>query len=139
MSLMPWRPLRDLSREMMDLFERGPFPYWGEWKLPRVDIYQTESEVIVRAEIPGVDKQDLQLYVDEHTVRLAGQFKQSEEFKDEHIYRSERHYGSFSRAIPLPVEVKPERAKAEYRDGILSVTIDKKEPGKQNGRHIDIQ
>lgn len=62
-----------------------------------------------------------------------------EEFKDEHIYRTERHYGSFARTIPLPVEVKPDGANAEYRDGILSVTIARKEPGKLNGRRIDIK
>lgn len=139
MGLMPWRPLRDLSREMADFLERSQLPYWGEWKSPRVDIYQTESEVILKAEIPGVDKGDLQLYVDEHTVRLDGQIKQGEEFQDEHIYRAERRYGSFSRTIPLPVEVKPDQAKAEYRDGILSVTVSKKDPGRPNGRRIDIE
>lgn len=139
MGLVPWRPLRDLSREMLDLFEHSPLPYWGEWRSPRVDVYQTESDVIIEAEIPGVDRDDLELYVDENTVRLAGQFRQNEEFKDEHVYRTERHYGSFARTIPLPVEVKPDRAKAEYKNGVLLVSIAKKEPGKLNGRRIDIQ
>ena len=139
MSLMPWRPLRELSRDMWEFLERSAFPYWGEGRAPRVDIYQTETEVIVTAEVPGVSKDHLQLYVDEDAVRLSGQISQSEEFRDENIYRTERHFGTFARTVPLPVEVKPDQARAEYKDGILSVRIPKKEPGMSNSRRIDIQ
>lgn len=138
MSLMPWRPLRELSRDMLELFEHNPLQYL-DLRPPRVDVYQTEEEVIITAEIPGVDKKDLDVYVDESTVKLAGQFRQSNEFRDEHVYRSERRYGSFSRSIPLPTEVKSDKAKAEYKDGVLSITIPKKEPGRLNGRRIQIQ
>lgn len=138
MSLMPWRPLRELSRDMLELFEHNPLQYL-DLRPPRVDVYQTEEEVIITAEIPGVDKKDLDVYVDESTVKLAGQFRQSDEFRDEHVYRSERRYGSFSRSIPLPTEVKSDKAKAEYKDGVLSITIPKKEPGRLNGRRIQIQ
>lgn len=138
MSLMPWRPLRELSRDMLELFEHNPLQYL-DLRPPRVDVYQTEEEVIITAEIPGVDKKDLDVYVDESTVKLAGQFRQSDEFRDEHVYRSERRYGSFSRSIPLPAEVKSDKAKAEYKDGVLSITIPKKEPGRLNGRRIQIQ
>jgi HSP20 family protein len=58
---------------------------------------------------------------------------------DENTYRSERFYGSFSRTIPLPVEVKPENARAEYKDGILSITVPKVESSKMKSRRIDIQ
>ncbi|NLJ69594.1 MAG: Hsp20/alpha crystallin family protein [Firmicutes bacterium] len=139
MSLMPWRPLRELGRDMWEFLERSSFPYWGEGRAPRVDIYQTETEVIVTAEVPGVSKDHLQLYVDEDAVRLSGQISQSEEFRDENIYRTERHFGTFARTVPLPVEVKPDQARAEYKDGILSVRIPKKEPGMSNSRRIDIQ
>ncbi len=138
MSLMPWRPLRELSKDMLELFEHNPLQYL-DLRPPRVDVYQTEEEVIITAEIPGVDKKDLDVYVDESTVKLAGQFRQSDEFRDEHVYRSERRYGSFSRSIPLPTEVKSDKAKAEYKDGVLSITIPKKEPGRLNGRRIQIQ
>lgn len=138
MSLMPWRPLRELSKDMLELFEHNPLQYL-DLRPPRVDVYQTEEEVIITAEIPGVDKKDLDVYVDESTVKLAGQFRQSNEFRDEHVYRSERRYGSFSRSIPLPTEVKSDKAKAEYKDGVLSITIPKKEPGRLNGRRIQIQ
>ena len=65
--------------------------------------------------------------------------KKENEFKEEHIYRSERMYGSFSRLIPMPVEVKSDEAKAEYRDGILTIRVPKMQPSKPKGRRIDIQ
>ncbi len=107
--------------------------------MPRVDIYQTEKDVIVKAEIPGVTKENLNVIVDENSIKLSGQSKRDEVFSDENVYRKERYYGSFSRTIPLPVEVRTEEAKAEYRDGILSITVPKLEPSKAKGRRLDIQ
>jgi len=124
--------------EMNNFVERLPFGL-GRITDPRVDVYQTEKDVIVKAEIPGVSKEDLNVYIDENMIRLSGQTKRDEEYKDDNIYRSERYYGSFSRTIPLPVEVKSEKASAEYRDGILKISVPKAEPGKIKGRRIDIQ
>jgi len=69
---------------------------------------------------------------------LSGETKRDTEYKNEHIYRTERYYGSFSRTIPLPVEVKSEQAKAEYKDGILTVTVPKVETTQMKGKKIDI-
>lgn len=140
MSLIPWNPFRDLdnmSREM-DNFSDFPSKLFGSFSTPKVDVYQTEKDVIVKAEIPGVSKEDLNLYIDESYVRLSGQTKKENEFKDENTYRTERYYGNFSRTIPLPVEVKSEQAKAEYKDGILSITVPKIEPSKTKGRKVEI-
>lgn len=141
MNLAPWNPFRDMDnigREMSNFFDYTP-KMLGGFSSPRVDVYQTEKEVIVKAEIPGVSKEDLNLYIDESSVRLTGQTKRENELKDENAYRMERYYGSFSRTIPLPVEVKSDKAKAEYKDGVLSVTVPKVEPSKSKGRRIDIQ
>lgn len=140
MALVPWNPFRDLdnTREMSNFFDL-PTKLFGGLSSPRVDVYQTENDVIVKAEIPGVSKEDLNLYIDENSIRLSGQSKKENEFKDENAYRAERYYGSFSRIIPLPVEVKSEQANAEYKDGILSITVPKLEPSKSKGRRIDIQ
>jgi len=141
LSLIPWNPFREMDsfiNEMNNFVERLPFGL-GRITDPRVDVYQTEKDVIVKAEIPGVSKEDLNVYIDENMIRLSGQTKRDEEYKDDNIYRSERYYGSFSRTIPLPVEVKSEKASAEYRDGILKITVPKAEPGKIKGRRIDIQ
>lgn len=142
MSLMEWNPFREMdnmTREMSHFFDRTPFRFLGIGSSPRVDVYQTDNEVIMKAEIPGVSKEDLNVYVDENSIRLSGQTKRNNEFKDENIYRSERYYGSFSRTIPLPVEIKSEEARAEYRDGILTITAPKVEPAKTKGKRIDIQ
>jgi HSP20 family protein len=143
MNLIPWNPFREvdnIGREMSTLLENSPLAFFGRATSPRVDVYQTEREVKIKAEIPGVAKEDLNVYVDENSIRLAGQIKRDEEFKNENnMYRTERFYGSFSRTIPLPVEVKSEQAKAEYKDGILSITVPKVEPTKMKGRQIDIQ
>ena len=135
MNLFPWNPLRDIDsigREMNNFLENLKIAS------PRIDVYQTETEVIINAEIPGVSKEDLNVYVDEDTVRLSGETKRDEEYKDENIYRTERFYGNFSRTISLPVEVKSEQAKAEYKNGILSIRLPKVEPTKIKGRRINI-
>jgi HSP20 family protein len=137
-SLTPWNPFRDFDRDLSSFFDH-PARFFGNRNAPRVDVYQTEKEVVVKAEIPGVSKEDLNLYIDENSMRLSGQTKRENEFKDENAYRTERYYGSFSRTISFPVEVKSEEARAEYKDGILSVTVPKQEPSKAKGRRIDIQ
>jgi HSP20 family protein len=140
MDLRPWNPFNDIDnigREMSRFFDYMPQRLFGG-TTPKVDVYQTQNDVVVKAEIPGVSKEDLNVYIDENSIRLSGQTKREDEFRDEDIYRIERHYGSFSRTIPLPVEVKSEEAKAEYKDGILSITIPKAQPSKSRGRRIDI-
>lgn len=142
MSLIEWNPFKEvdnIGREMLNFFERSPFGFLGRITSPRVDVYQTEKDIIVKAEIPGVSKEDLNIYVDENSIRLSGQTRRSNEFKDEQVYRSERFYGSFSRTIPLPVEIKSNETKAEYKDGILTITAPKVEPAKIKGKRIDIQ
>ncbi|RJR06538.1 Hsp20/alpha crystallin family protein [Candidatus Parcubacteria bacterium] len=142
MSLVPWNPLKDmdnLGKDISNFFDFSPFRFFGGMSSPRVDVYQTDTDVIVKAEVPGISKEDLNVYVDENSIRLSGQAKRGNEYKDENIYRTERYYGSFSRTIPLPVEVKSEQTKAEYKDGILSISVPKVEPTKMKGRRIDIQ
>lgn len=142
MGLVSWNPFRDVDnveKGVSNFIDYLPTRLFGGISSPRVDIYQTQTDVVVKAEIPGVSKDDLNLYIDENSVRLSGQAKKESEFKEENIYRAERYYGSFSRTIQLPVEVKSEKAKAEYKDGILSIVVPKLEPSKPKGRRIDIQ
>ena len=142
MKLIPWHAFDDFDNigEGIDSFlESIPAAFFNRGKSPRVDVYQTEQEVIVKAELPGVSKDDLNVYLDENSIKLSGQMKRDQEYKDENVYRTERVYGSFSRTIPLPVEVKAEQAKAEYKEGILSISVPKVQPTKMKGRRIDIQ
>ncbi|NLM26600.1 MAG: Hsp20/alpha crystallin family protein [Clostridiaceae bacterium] len=142
MSLIPWNPFREMdnfSKDVSNFFDFSPFRFFGGMNSLRADVYQTEKDVIVKAEIPGISKEDLEVYIDEDSIRLSGQSKRDKEYKDENIYRTERYYGSFSRTIPLPMEVKTEQASAEYKDGILSITVPKAEPSKLKGKRINIQ
>ncbi len=141
MHLIPWNTVRDfdhMRRELSNWLD-WPSRVQGALLSPRVDVYQTESDVIVKAEIPGVAKEDLELYIDDNSLRLSGTTKREQELNEENVYRTERYYGSFSRTIPFPVAVKPDEATAEYRDGILSVTVPKVKPSKPTGRRLDIK
>lgn len=140
MPFVPYDPFRDIHIAKRDLgdfydFESNRF---GETS-PRVDVYQTENNVVVKAEVPGVSKEDLNLFIDENTLRLSGQSKRENEFKDENTFRTERYYGSFSRTISLPTEVKYDQANAEYKDGILTITVPKVEASKMRGKKLNIQ
>lgn len=142
MSLIPWEPFREMenfSRGIGNFFDFSPFRFFSGMNSPRVDVYQTDTDVVVKAEIPGITKEDLNVYVDENSIRLSGQSRRDNQYKDENIYRTERYYGSFSRTISLPAEIKAEQAKAVYKDGILSITVPKAEPAKTKGKKIDIQ
>lgn len=142
MNLIEWNPLKEMdnfARQMGHLLDYSPFRMFYNVSTPKVDIFQTETDVLVKAEIPGVSKEDLNVYVDESSIRLSGETKLNQEIKDENVYRSERYYGSFSRTVPLPVEVISDQAKAEYKDGILTVTIPKVTPAKPKGKKIDVQ
>lgn len=142
MSLVPWNPFREMdnfSKDLNSMIDLPPFRFFGGMNTPRVDVFQTDTDVVVKAEIPGIRKEDLNVYVDENSIRLSGQSKRDNEYKDENIYRTERYYGKFSRTIPLPVEIKSDQAVAEYKDGILSITVPKVEPTKTKGKRIDIQ
>ena len=141
MSLEPWDPFRDMEnygKELGNLFDLSPFRLWGGKSSPSVDVYQTDGEVIVKAEIPGAEKENLELYINENMMRISGSTKRDGELKNENMYRAERYYGRFSRTVPLPCAVKSELAKAEYKDGILSVAVPKNEREEPAGRKIDI-
>lgn len=141
MSLIKWNPFWDIDRmrsEFGNLFLANPLTFSGSLNAPRVDVYETETEFRIAAELPGIAKEDIDVTVDADAVRLAGEFKRSGEFKDENIHRGERFYGRFSRVVPLPQEVRAAEAKAEYRNGILSVTIPKAQASPAKTRRLDI-
>jgi len=146
MSLIPWRgkskepvraetsPLAALRTEMdrlFDSFVRGPFgaldwafPLGGGWT-PAVDVAENDAEFTVRAEIPGIDPNELEVNITGNQLVLAGEKKESSEKKGKDFYQSESRYGSFRRAIPLPQSVDPEKVEAEYANGVLTIHLKK--------------
>ncbi len=135
-SLLP-RLLPGVDHLFDDLF-REPFawfpgvtvaPWPGEGGFaPRVDVYQTEQEVVVKAELPGVAKEDIEIVAEDGHLTLRGQVKREEEVEEEGYHRRERMYGQFERLIHLPAEIDEQKVTAKYENGVLEIRAPKKEP-----------
>ena len=97
---------------------------------PAVDIYETEGEIMVQAELPGVDRKDITLNLENNVLTLRGERKFEKETKDENFHRIERSYGHFSRAFSVPATVDEEKINADYKDGVLKIALPKKEQAK---------
>jgi len=116
---------------------RFEWPTWGEFphvgaKFPRVDIIDRDAEVVVRAEIPGVNKNDLDVSLSDNTVTLKGSTRHEEKKENGDYFRSEITTGSFARTLTLPGNVDSARAKATFKDGVLELTVPKVEQSKRH-------
>lgn len=137
MSLVRWDPFRDLltmqdrmNRLFSDAFSRtAGEEATGAW-LPAVDIYEQGDNLVLQAEVPGVGRDDLDVRVEGNVLTLSGERKQQKEIKDEQFHRLERSYGKFVRSFTLPVGIDTDRIKAEFRDGLLTLTLPKAEEAK---------
>jgi len=103
---------------------------------PAFDVYEDKDNVYVRAELPGMRKEDIDLSLHNGTLSISGERKGEEKFKDTEVYREERFFGRFQRTITLPTPVAADKIKAQYKDGILSVTLPKSEEAKP--KHIEV-
>ncbi|ANW99747.1 hypothetical protein CSTERTH_12255 [Thermoclostridium stercorarium subsp. thermolacticum DSM 2910] len=119
----------------------GNFPGYilNRYVAPRTDIYQTDKTIIIKSEVPGISKDDMEIIVENTYVKLSGHKRRVKTANNEEIYRSEQFYGRFSRILPLPCEVQPDKAVAEYRDGILTIIIPKSDSKTSHGRRIEIK
>ncbi|RZB32600.1 MAG: HSP20 family protein [Desulfobacteraceae bacterium Eth-SRB2] len=140
MELIRWNPRRELFglhnsiNRMFDNFisptVRGDeaLSVWG-WN-PVVDIYENEENIVITAELPGVDKKDMTVDIKGRVLTLKGERLTDNEVKEDNYYRQERCYGKFERCFTLPVEIDPEKIKADYKDGVLKIAIPKTEESK---------
>lgn len=128
-----WEPFRDLDEEMERFFEEWPFR-WHPWTrralamrewAPRLDMFDREDRVIVKAELPGVDREDIDISVASGVLTIKGERKAEEEVKNEDYYCCERYRGSFYRAIQLPADLDTEKIEASYENGVLEITLPK--------------
>ena len=133
-----WAPLHQLSslRDEIDRLFESPFsllqekqPFFTNWG-PALDLYEDKDNVYVRAEVPGVKKDDLEISLHEGTLTLSGERKADKRVEDAEAIRAERFVGRFSRSVALPSPIQGERVTASYRDGILSVILPKAEESK---------
>jgi HSP20 family protein len=113
-------------------------PEGSTWS-PAVELNEQDGTYQLKAELPGVNKDDIDIEVGEDWIILKAETKQSEEEKEKNIYRSEIRYGKFIRSIPLPSAVDNSQAKAEYKDGILTVTVPKSEEEQKRIKKLSIE
>ena len=138
LGLIPWRRAGDIApswREMEDFFNR----FIGETPLaertlgwaPSVDISETDGNVMVKAELPGLDPKDIDVEVSGDLLVLRGEKSKEEERKDERYYCRERYSGSFQRSFRLPTGVESDKVDAQFKNGVLTIEIPKSEESKQ--------
>jgi HSP20 family protein len=109
----------------------------GSMWLPQVESFEREGKLVVRADLPGLTKDDINVDIADDAIKIRGERRQENEENEEGYYRSERSYGSFYREIPLPGGVNPEEAKASFNNGVLEITMPA--PARQSGsRRIEI-
>ncbi len=145
MTLIRWDPWEEVNR-LRDEFDRVfGFPgrlfgvgRGGAWT-PSVDVYETADEVVVKAELPGVEPGNLDVRLTEDAVTLRGEMGHEEREEGEEYYRRERRFGSFYRVVPLPAAIRPEEGRATFRHGVLEVRAPKAEPERARGRRLQIE
>lgn len=141
-------PFEDMDRLFDQYFHRGMRPWRFDWpslgdlalpdmKIPKVDVVDRENEVLVKAEVPGVEKKDLDISLSDSTITIKGSTRHEEKEENGDYCRREISTGSFSRTVTLPAEVDGTRAKANFKDGMLELTIPKVEKAKRHSVKLD--
>ncbi len=135
MTMMRWEPFREMMslRNAMDrLFDESfvrPSRMWveeGAAQFP-VDMYQTDGEVVVKATLPGIKPEEVDITITGDALTIKGEHKEEKEVKEENYIRRERRYGSFTRTVLIPVSVQGDKAEASFEDGVLTLTLPKAE------------
>jgi HSP20 family protein len=146
MSLVQWNPFREMD-DLLTRFARGPggFPVLSadaralaNWA-PAVDISENAKEYLVKAELPGVKKEDLKVTSLNGVLTISGERKLEKEDKDEKHHRVERSYGSFTRSFTIPDDVLEEQIAAECKEGVVTVRLPKTEQKKNQVKQITVQ
>ena len=133
----PWRETEPFSKHLNRFFERSILPApslesektFSNWK-PAADIYDHDDKIVIKAELPGVNKEDIHVDLKNNILTLEGERSIEKEVEDESFYRRERFHGKFSRSFVLPRGLDPEKINADYKDGVLNIEISKPEEKK---------
>ena len=154
-AVTPWRPFmdltrweRDMDRMMDDFFGRRVRPWWPDrWfrsddleiRGPAIDLFEEKDEIVVKAELPGMAKENIEVNLTDHTLTIKGEKKKEEEIKEENYFRAERAYGSFLRTLELPADVHADKVKASFKNGILEVRLPKTEEAKTKEVKVKVE
>ncbi|MEW5806109.1 MAG: Hsp20/alpha crystallin family protein [Acidobacteriota bacterium] len=137
MSLVKWDPFREMERStrrlnrlfgdpLIRFFEEEDYAMWT----PRMDVYEDADSLVMKAEMPGINKDEIEINVDNGILTISGEKKRAKEVEEKNAYRLERCYGKFSRSFSLPSSVDTSTVKANYKDGVLEITLLKTEQAK---------
>jgi HSP20 family protein len=149
MPIVRWEPFRELlttQDRFNQLFNQafGQVAPEGQEDLsnrvwaPAVDIYETEHSLVLKAELPGIDPKDVEVRVENQTLFIRGERKFEKDVKEESYHRMERTYGSFARSFTLPNTINAESVSAQYKDGVLTLTLAKREEAKPKTIKIQV-
>lgn len=138
----PYRDVSGLQEHLNRLFEGG-FQGRGDnssittWA-PAVDIYETENELVIKADLPEINEKELDVHIENNTLTIRGERKFEQKVKEGSYLRTERTYGSFSRSFSLPNTVNTETIKAEYKNGVLTVELPKRAESKPRQVKVNV-
>jgi HSP20 family protein len=144
-------PVHSLQKEMNRVFEEffgsqgwhafSELPGAGSWGdlTPRIDMSETDRELLVKVELPGMTEKEVEISIHGDILTIAGEKKQEKEQTEKGWYRMERQYGSFNRSIPLPCEVDCEKTQAQYKNGVVTVTMPKADKVKSTTKTIPVK
>ena len=151
MAIKRWTPRKNMERFFHDLFDESMTGgVWSRFPAlramsefqdtsPAVDMYDDKNEIVVKAEVPGVDKENISISLSENMLTIKGEMKKEEETKEEDYYYSERSYGSFMRTLNLPAKVNEKKIKASFKDGVLEIHMPKAPEHKAKDIKVEIK
>jgi HSP20 family protein len=139
----PFRELAQLQDRVNRLFQETSTGSHDEGMtttsfIPPVDIYENEQSIVLKVEVPGVEQKDLDIRIENNTITIRGERKFEKDVKEENFHRVERRYGSFQRSFTLPNTVNTENASADYDNGILKVTLQKRAEAKPKQIKVNV-
>ncbi|HMK56505.1 MAG TPA: Hsp20/alpha crystallin family protein [Dissulfurispiraceae bacterium] len=150
MSIDKWSPLKeleDMRRDMDRLFDEFAKPVrrrriWPKSEglvIPNMDLYDRKNDIVVKVELPGVRREDIDLTITKDTLIVKGEVKKDEDAKEEDYFIAERTYGNFTRTVTLPFEVENEKAQASINNGILEIVMPKREEARPKEIRIEVK
>jgi HSP20 family protein len=128
-----------MDRLFEGFFNGGTRHAWGRGAEPAVEVCDTKEAVVVKAQVPGVSKDQLHVDITEDTLTLKGEIKEEEKKEGKNYYQREFHYGAFARTMALPMAVQAEKATAQLKDGVLEITLPKSASAQAKVKQIPIQ
>jgi HSP20 family protein len=139
----PWREMATLQQQMNRLFDETLVPARGGERsfvrVPAAEMEETQDAIHLKLEIPGIEAKDLDVQVTENAVSISSERKEETKTEENGVTKSEFHYGKFQRVIPLPARIQNTQVQAEYKDGILSLTLPKSEEEKNKVVKVNLE